>query len=132
MTLNAAARRYYLGKTGPHSQRLLEDLLITIEETFSPPPENVCHWCGKTDSENEDDGYGPCVDITVTMANGEEGYAQVVRHACDEHLQSTAERLIELGFGLHAHGGACFLEPKDCPGARLMADCPAPEPQYPE
>lgn len=104
-----------------------EALKKHLDERFAPPPDNTCHWCGKSDTENEDDGYGPCVDITVITANGEEGFAQVTRYACFEHLEEIAEALIALGFGQHRHGGSNFLEPRSCPGYNTMRACPTPE-----
>jgi hypothetical protein len=117
-----AASEYHRNKT-PENLAKLEAVL---EKHFAVPPDNACHWCGKTDTENDDEGYGPCVDITVRTADGEEGYAQVTRYACNDHLIEITGKLMALGFGEHRHGGINFLEPQDCPGYERMADCPTP------
>lgn len=104
-----------------------DELTLWANEFFRPPPEHTCHWCGKTDSENEDDGYGPLVDIFVLVANGEEGQAEQLRYVCNDHLIEQSRALINLGYGVHKHGGTNFLEPMDCPGYDHMDDCPTPE-----
>lgn len=100
---------------------------------YSPKfPPNKCHWCDKTDDDNMADGYGPCVDIQIVIANGEEGHSDVKRYACDEHLTEVTEKLIGMGFGVHVHGGACLLEDTECIGATNYGSCPTPEEQYPD
>lgn len=95
------------------------------------PPQNHCHWCGKSDDDNEDDGFGPLVDFQVLVADGEEGYSRVLRYACQDHHEWLADQLVELGFGIHAHGGICFLEDQRCPGyTDLSSSCPTPEEQF--
>lgn len=108
----------------------LQKMLDHIREIHTPPPPNVCHWCGKTDTENEDDGYGPLVDIRIRVAEGEEGDSNLVRFACNQHLEEATKTLVDAGFGIHAHGGICFLEVMDCPG--VNGDCPTPESQWKE
>lgn len=91
-----------------------------------PAPPNRCMKCGKTD-----EGWMHFTDVTVTIADGEEGYAHVEKFVCEEDLAEVQEDLIEAGFVLHAHGGINYLEPPDCPGTRDMPLCPTPEAQYP-
>lgn len=99
-----------------------------VREPTPPPPENFCYKCGKTDSENEEDGFGPCVDIRVIVAYGEEGYDDVTHYVCNDHLVSVTKALIDLGFGVHKHGGIHFLEIEDCPGfSRSKSLCPTPD-----
>lgn len=105
----------------------LQVLLDKIEDYFKPPPENFCSWCGITDHDNREDGFGPCTDISVMTANGEEGFAHEVRWACQEHLCEVTVALVGLGFGSHRHGGINFLEDYRCPGLSHRNDCPTPE-----
>lgn len=85
-----------------------------------------CRVCGSTDEYNEESGYGPLVDIQVIVANGEEGFAEPIRYFCWKHAEKVLDDLITLGFAVHRHGGANFLEPHDCPGYSVMDKCPAP------
>lgn len=87
----------------------------------------ACSWCGITETQNRQDGFGPLTDITVTTARGEEGYAEEVRYACNEHLIKQTQLLVALGYGSHRHGGINFLETDLCPGYLNMSDCPTPE-----
>ncbi len=105
----------------------LQTLLSRIEKLYLPLPENTCSWCGITDSDNEDDGYGYLTDITVTTAKGEEGWAEELRWVCQKHLEEVTTSLIGLGFGSHRHGGINYLEDDQCLGYIHMDACPTPE-----
>lgn len=72
-----------------------------------------CSQCGIS----EDDDYDNyLVDFTLTVADGEEGFAQVTQFICGNCHDKMAEALIALGFKDHRHGGINFLEAKDCGG----------------
>jgi hypothetical protein len=107
---------------------ILEQLLAVIGRAFAVPPDHECHFCGMTDTENEDNGFGPLTDVRVIIANGEEGFADITRWVCNDHLISVTEDLRRSGFSEHRHGGINFLEDMDCPGSRNMDDCPSPAP----
>lgn len=109
------------------SEESLEALLNTIKEFYIPAPDNRCSWCGKTDSENSEDGFGSCLDISVEIASGEEGWAKEFRWMCNDHLIEIPMALIDLGFNSHRHGGINFLEDHNCPGYNHRDDCPTPE-----
>jgi hypothetical protein len=86
-----------------------------------------CHWCGKSDDDNYDDGYGGLVDFHLEVSVGEEGYSNIVRYACQEHLVWLADEFNKLGFYNHYHGSTTFIEALDCPGYNDMDACPTPE-----
>lgn len=90
-----------------------------------------CRFCGKTDHDHESMGFGPLIDVTITIARGEEGHSHVAAYVCNEHLIATTDALVKAGFGIHVHGGICFLEDTNCVGySGSMHDCPTPESQY--
>lgn len=90
-----------------------------------------CHWCDKTNEDNESDGYGPLIDFRLIVSDGEEGYSNVLRYACQGCFETIQPKLVEIGFGVHAHGGICFMEDGRCP-ERHGGVCPSPEEQFPE
>jgi hypothetical protein len=118
-----AARRYYDDKN-PDS---LTALLETIDRVFQPPPDHTCDWCGKTDTENLADGFGPLVDVTVMVANGEEGFSHLLKYACQEHLEWLTDEFAKLGFVSHHHGSTTLLEDRTCPGYHTYGACPTPK-----
>lgn len=105
---------------------VLIQLRDALDKLNTPPPPHICAWCGMTDEDNEDAGFGPLVDITVETARGEEGHAHVVKYACYEHLETVTAELVALGFGHHYHGSTNFLEPPNCPGTEHYGECPTP------
>lgn len=117
----------------------MNDLIVALEtvrragyrvtEPPPPPPEHHCMVCGKTDEQNEADFGGDLIDVTVTIAEGEEGYARAEKYVCGFDLDKITEWLVAGGFGVHEHGGTCFLEPEDCPGFGDMDACSTPEPE---
>lgn len=110
------------GEMTPIAKRQLESLCAE-----PPIPDNLCFRCGKSDTENEEDGFGPLVDVSVMVANGAEGFAHVLRYVCNQHLIAVTDAFRGLGFVSHRHGGINFLEPLDCPGRGDPRACPSPE-----
>lgn len=123
LSIMDAARLFYFDQC-PES---IEKLVEVIEEFFQPPPENVCYMCGKTDSENEADGYGPCIDVTVTTCESEEGYSRVSKYVCYEDIEFIVAKLADIGFISHHHGSTSTLEDKNCPGYEVYGTCPTPK-----
>lgn len=91
-------------------------------------PVRRCSRCGNS----EDDQTGSLTDVRVTIANGEEGYAEIVQLVCDECLDDVSDGLRALGFSDHRHGGINFLEDGSCPGVRDMNACPTPSEYGPQ
>lgn len=99
------------------------------EEAREAYAARTCRVCGEKDDSNGGlNGY--LTDFTVTIAEGEEGYSHIASHLCEVCLETVTEALAGVGVSIHAHGGICFLEARDCPGADHPKDCPAPEDQY--
>lgn len=94
-----------------------------VTEPPAEPEENRCSVCGIPESEAE---YERLIDARVITADGEEGFADVVQLLCEDHAQAMFVGLMALGFKDHRHGGANFLEDRECPGARSMDACPTP------
>lgn len=92
-----------------------------------PAPPNRCMKCG---AEEDPLGYR-FTDVTVTIADGQEGYAHVEKFVCERDLEEVQDDLVEAGFVLHAHGGINYLEPTECIGYSDPPLCPTPEAQYP-
>lgn len=88
-----------------------------------PPPE-LCVICGADEEANDN---LPLTDVTVIVADGEEGHSSVRRFYCEEHLDDAVEALMGIGLKQHRHGGICFLEDETCPGHTDMCACPIPE-----
>lgn len=86
---------------------------------MTPDPADACSVCGTTEDMH-------LVPITVTVAPGEEGYAQITMLLCDQHLSIKMLQLLNLGFMDHNHGGIDYLEDLNCPGRINMNDCPTP------
>lgn len=99
---------------------------LTPAETPEPAPLR-CFFCACTEEDNRRNGWGPLTDIRVIVAEGEEGYGNILRLVCNDHLITTTVGLAELGFADHRHGGINFLEDPKCPGAARYGDCPTPE-----
>ena len=87
-----------------------------------------CSYCTRTSADNRRDGFGPLVDVRVIVAESEEGFADVMRLVCNQHLIVVTSRLADAGFTSHKHGGICFLEDTKCPGYTDPILCPTPEP----
>lgn len=99
-------------------------LHAALEEEYGPPPVPDCDWCGRAEDSEEQEPWGPLVDFTVTVAEGEEGFAHKRMLACFECMAEVSTDLIEIGFGVHRHGGTNYLEPTDCPGHAQFGACP--------
>jgi hypothetical protein len=117
-----AARRWY----GSPNDETLEELKEAVRVRFAPIPDNLCSWCGKSDSENEEDGFGRLVPVSVSMADGQEGQACITQWLCNDHLIFLSEEFQRLRFVDHNHGGANFLEDVNCPGFENLEECPSP------
>lgn len=86
-------------------------------------PIDHCAVCHRTLDEVE---FEMLTDVTVIVADGEEGYSNVTLLLCYEHLDPVAEALCKLGFIDHRHGSTSTLEDQNCPGHKRMEDCPTP------
>ena len=88
-------------------------------------PERVyfCAVCRRTADEVD---YEPLTDVTVVVADGEEGYSNVTLLLCNDDLITVTGGLQDLGFIDHRHGSTSSLEDPDCPGSSDMNDCPTP------
>lgn len=92
------------------ARKLLEFEGFTVKDPPPPPPVHHCAVCGKTDEDNYDDGFGPLVDFRLVVSDGEEGFSDVTRYFCQEHMVKVADALVELGLGSHHHGSTTFVE----------------------
>lgn len=92
-----------------------------------PVIENICFICGRTDSDNYEEGWGPCVDVAVLMAYEEEGFSHVKKYVCNDHLIEMVDRFKALGFVSHHHGSTTLLEDDTCPGYNDYGACPTPK-----
>lgn len=93
---------------------------------YPPLPENTCFICGRTDSDNYEAGWGPCVDVTVQVAYEEEGFSHVKKYVCNDHLIDMVDAFKALGFRSHHHGSTTLLEDDTCPGYDHPSACPTP------
>jgi hypothetical protein len=105
----------------------LQQLLSRIEEYYMPAPDNTCYICGRSDTDNIQEGWGPCVDVTVVVANGEEGYSRITKFVCNDHLVELTDKFAAMGFVSHHHGSTTLLEDRDCPGYAVYGTCPTPK-----
>ncbi len=106
--------------------RALMAALDGIETTLHPPPlpARLCSVCGLSEDDND---WGHLIDVTVLVADGEEGYAWIKQLLCSSHFPAIQQTLTEAGFVDHRHGGTNFLEDPRCPGATgSMENCPTP------
>jgi hypothetical protein len=67
------------------------------------------------------------VDVTVEIALNEEGYDRLRRYVCDDDLAAVQEDFLQMGLGVHRHGGIHYIEVRDCPGLLDPRKCPTPE-----
>lgn len=88
-----------------------------------PEPTYHCAICRITPEELD---YEPLTDVTVVVADGEEGYSSVTLLLCEDDLARVADGLQELGFTDHRHGSTSTLEDPRCPGFHDMDLCPDP------
>lgn len=95
----------------------LDHLRATEDPTYS------CANCGRS---KDDVDYGLLTDVTVIIADGEEGYSNVTLLLCDDDLVRVALGLRNLGFIDHRHGSTSTLESPNCAGYDNMDDCPTP------
>jgi hypothetical protein len=86
-------------------------------------PVLACAVCHRTQDEVD---FALLTDITVVVADGEEGYSNVTLLLCVDDLEPIARGLQALGFIDHRHGSTSTLEDIDCPGYQQMNDCPTP------
>lgn len=92
---------------------------VTVPIEPSPPRAVLhCSYCDRTSH---------LTDVRVVIAEAEEGFADIMRLVCENHLDSMTKGLRNLGFRDHRHGGINFLEDPYCPGFNDMALCPTPE-----
>ncbi len=86
-----------------------------------PPPDRQCSVCGI--GEDDED----LIDVTVLVADGEEGYAWIKQLLCTSHFPAIQQTLMAAGFVDHRHGGTNHLEDPRCPGTTgSMKNCPTP------
>lgn len=104
---------------------MLRGRIAELEDrgTAQSEPTYSCVVCHRSRDEVE---FGLLTDITVVVADGEEGYSNVTLLLCDDDLNGLAETLRKLGFIDHRHGSTSTLEDIDCPGYYDMARCPIP------
>lgn len=79
-------------------------------------------YCSKCGINEEDDEWQRLHDIRVVVADGEEGYANIIMLLCEECAHYMYGALISLGFYDHRHGGINFLESPYCD----YENCPTP------
>lgn len=85
---------------------------------------NKCSKCGKDIEETE---WGMFFDISVIVADREEGFAYVTQYLCDTCFDVMLDAIIELGFVDHRHGGINYLEDMNCcDGENAYENCPTP------
>lgn len=120
--IDAARRLYY-----DQCEDKLESLVQVVMDYFKPPEDNKCFKCGCTDSDNWDNGFGPCVDVCVMIANGEEGFSHISKYVCNDHLIEIVDAFKALGFRSHHHGSTTLLEDDQCPGYTDWLTCPTPK-----
>ena len=101
--------------------RRLESEILSLKR--EPEPERVCSHCGVNESLTE---YGNLTEVRVIMAQGEEGFADIIQLLCEDGLEAIQMELLKLGFKDHRHGGVDFLEDVDCPGFEDMDKCKTP------
>lgn len=70
-----------------------------------------CSQCGVSEDDAPDNYL---VDITVIIANGEEGFADITQYLCDDCAPAIVLMLQNLKFMDHRHGGINYLEDPDC------------------
>jgi hypothetical protein len=99
---------------------LLEDQLRRLRS--QPEPILACAVCHLTQNEMDE----LLTDVTVVVADGQEGYSNVTLLLCDHDFESIADDLVKLGFIDHRHGGTSTLEDPSCPGYLDMNACPTP------
>lgn len=89
------------------------------------PPPPACSICGATEADTEQDDFEwpGLIDIEVTTAVGEEGYAAVTQLYCARCWGPAIEVIKSLGFRNHHHGSIDYLEDEECPG---WGRCPTP------
>lgn len=87
--------------------------VITPRE--EPPVE--CAVCGWTEE---------LIDFRVIVADGEEGYGDVLQYRCSEHCIEVLDGLKGLGFVTHEHGSTALLEDTSCVGSTQYGSCPTP------
>jgi len=121
-------------KNFEEASRLLQaaGYVVTPPKKSDPPPDNTCATCGKNDTQNERDGYGPLTDVVIVLAASEEGHSELKKFLCQEHLVAFTNHMQDLDLVVHVHGGICYLEDVSCPGYLSPAQCPTPERQYAE
>jgi hypothetical protein len=98
-------------------ERRLEKLRSTRASVLA------CAVCHRTEDEVE---FELLTDVTVVVADGEEGYSNVTLLLCIDDLAPIADGLQKLGFIDHRHGSTSTLEDRDCPGYDSMDACPTP------
>lgn len=115
----------FLDERVPDAQRqfVVDTAVWLLNDRFPvDPPPRKCSKCGRTENEVE---Y--LIDITVTTADGEEGFAQVTQLLCENDYEHVLDTVIALGFVDHHHGGINFLEDlKCCGGKNAYENCPTP------
>lgn len=92
-----------------------------VAPEVEPEPDR-CFKCGATAA---DQGWN-LDTFDIIIAKSEEGFSYREGLLCGEHLSELCGALVGLGYGLHKHGGICYLEDTGCPGAR-GGECPTPE-----
>jgi hypothetical protein len=85
----------------------------------SPPlPVAHCALCGLTEEENRKWYGSGLVPVELIVNSGEEGFSDVKRFYCDEHIDDVRNAVLMLGLGSHRHGSTTFIEadPTICGG----------------
>jgi hypothetical protein len=103
----------------------------------SPPPLPLpvahCAICGIGEDENREIYGGPLIPVQLLVNTGEEGFSDVKRFYCDEHIDDVRNAVLPLGLGSHRHGSTTIVEsdPSVCGG---YGKCPHfdPESEYGE
>lgn len=114
------------------STRIMARKALDGETYEAPEPKHrKCSICG---APEEDVEY--LTDVRVITCEGQEGYSDVTQLFCEEHTAEPIEKLMELGFRDHNHGGTAMLADRDCvgdqydPQTHLLLPCPTPTDPY--
>lgn len=91
---------------------------VTEPRELDPRPVE-CAVCGEDD-------IAELTDYRVIVADGEEGYQNILQWRCIADGDDLVNALATEGFVTHEHGGSARLEDPECPGCDHPGQCSRP------
>lgn len=100
----------------------LTQAIVMLDALINPEVDyRKCSVCGAAENQ------ASLLDVTVLVADGEEGHAWIMQLLCSSHAPAVIQTLYAAGFKDHRHGTSNHLEDRECPGFHDHKKCPTPD-----